>query len=83
MAGRHCADGAQRGDEQQIQRACDELKSYGGVIGSRHFGQAVPSDALLYVRTARVCVRNPILQSPTNLAHIEAMHRHQMGSDES
>lgn len=56
---RHCAGGIERGDEEQIRRACEDLKSYGGVIGSRHFGSDVPSDPLLYVRTARICVRQP------------------------
>jgi hypothetical protein len=51
----HCSGAAGRGEEEQIQRACAELKGYGGVIGARHFGQSVPSDTLLYARTVRIC----------------------------
>lgn len=51
----HCAAAAERGDEEQIQRACSDLKGYGGVIGARHFGASVPSDSALYSRTLQIC----------------------------
>ncbi len=51
----HCAGSARRGEEQQIQHACNDLKSYGGVIGTRHFGASLPSDSALYLRTLQIC----------------------------
>eukprot|EP01051_Picozoa_sp_SAG22_P013111 SAG22_NODE_1434_length_4427_cov_2.505776_3_plen_380_part_00 len=55
---KHCAAAASRarGDEEQVKRACVDLKPYSAIIAERHYGREPPTAANLYTRTAAVCV---------------------------